>query len=236
MLTIVTWQWGGTFPSDHVNEHRAMIAAHLRQPHRYVTVTDALAGLTGETFPLWDDLDGLPNLNGPDQPSCYRRLKLFDPETTRAMGIADDDRVVSLDLDVVAVGDLDPLFDRPEDFVGWRVPGAAHSSVFNGTIWMSRAASMPHVWNSFDPRRSPAVARTRGFHGSDQGWLSYLLSDKSAGWSRRDGIISYRDDVALTRKLPGHARLISFHGLRKPWDADVRSADPWIEKHWRQNV
>lgn len=239
MITIVSWRWTDgkcdrRFDPEFVNVHRAMIARNLKQEHRYVCITDNPDGIEGETYPLWDDLSSLYSLVGRELPSCYKRLKIFDGATTRAMGIADGERVVSVDLDVVITGQLDPLFDRPENFVGWKVPGGRHRTVLNGTIFMQRAARMEHVWNQFDPRVSPGIARSQDYFGTDQAWLSYLLARNCAGWTRHDGVMAYSTDCRLIGRLPSHAVLVSFHGgKRNPWDASVQREAPWIKNYWR---
>jgi len=239
MITVVSWRWNDKrclreFKPEYVNIHRAMVARHLKQPHRYICITDDSVGIDTETYPLWTDLRNLPNHVGTHLPSCFKRLKIFDGETTRAMGIADGDRVVSCDLDVVILNGLDILFDREEDFVGWRVPGGHHPSVFNGTIFMLRAGRYEHVWKKFQPSRSPQDARSAGYFGTDQGWLSYLLSKDAAGWTRKDGIISYQQDCRLTGALPPFARVVSFHGGKyHPWDERVQRDWPWVKQNWR---
>lgn len=237
MITVVSWRWkqrgGREFLPEYVNTHKAMVARHLKQEHRYICITDDPTGIEGETFPIWGDCDELKNLSGNPMPSCYRRLKLFDGATTDAMGIARGDRVVSMDLDVVVVAELDPLFDRPEDFVGWRVQGGKHSSVFNGTLFMQRADTMSYVWNTFHPKNSPWAARHAGYYGTDQAWISYLLAPSAAGWSRKDGVLSYNQDCRLTGNLPAHTRLVSFHGgNHKPWIKRVQDESPWIRDYW----
>ena len=149
------------------------------------------------------------------------------------MGIADGERVVSLDLDMVIIKELDSLFDRDEDFIGWRVPGGRHPRVFNGTIFMHRAATMDHVWHLFNPNKSPATAKHAGYFGTDQGWLSYLLSDSAVGWTREDGIMGFGTDISLTGKIPAWTRLISFHGRRKQWDDLIQRQNPWIKEYWK---
>ena len=235
MITIVSWCWKGTrkFLPEYVDVHKAMFGRMMREPHRYLCVTDIPEGMHCETYPLWEDLSRVRNLVGGHLPSCYRRLKIFDPVTTRTMGIEDGDRVVSADLDIALVGDVSPLFDRPENFVGWRVPGGRHASVFNGTVFMHRAGTMSNLWTDFDPGKSPHDARNAGYFGTDQGWLSLRLASSAAGWTREDGVISYASDCRLTGALPDHARLISFHGKRKPWQKEVQGESPWVREHWR---
>jgi len=233
MLTVLSWKWGAA-QAEHVNIHKRMIARTLKRPHRYLCVTDDTRGVQAETFPLWDDLSTLVSPHGVDKPSCYRRLKIFDPETTRAMGIRDDDIVLSIDLDVVAIKDLDFLLSRggDADFIGWIIHCGWHHRTVNGTIFMLRAGRLPHIWHQFDPAKSPAIARHSGYFGTDQGWLSLNLAHWP-GWTREDGVVPFTGDLAHRSALPPHTRLVSFHGTRKPWDEYVQKAHPWILEHWR---
>src|SRR3972149_1020268 len=114
---IVMWKWMQpgfihTYRAKHVN---AMVTG-LRvrgavddAVGRLVLVTDA--GGDGidpsvDVRPLWADLRGLWNASGKHLPSCYRRLKLFDPATQAGLGIKPGDRVCSIDLAAAAVGGL----------------------------------------------------------------------------------------------------------------------------------
>src|SRR5690554_5669781 len=102
MIHAVTWKWGQdyrhTFCAEHVNVLERMVRRHYDGDLRFVCVTDDPEGIEGETFPLWDDFKDVPNPHGATEyPSCFRRLKLFDPATQDAMGIKPGDRVVSLD-------------------------------------------------------------------------------------------------------------------------------------------
>jgi len=237
-LHVVCWKWRGSkaqaaYSANHVNVLGAMLFRHLRERHRLICVTDDPRGVEHETYPLWNDLGGLPNPNGPSYPSCYRRLKLFDREQQRAMGIDDGDRVVSLDLDVVVTRDVTPLFNRREDFVGWRAEGKHREVVLNGTIFMFRAGAMDHLWREFDPEKSPRAALSARYYGSDQAWLSYKLAGKVAAWGNESGIYSYMRDMVFDASLPSDARIVSFHGRRKPWDSRVQTEAPWIAEHWR---
>src|SRR5690606_29823554 len=135
------------FSSEHVNVLERMVRRNYDGDIRFICVTDDPVGIEGETFPLWDDFNDVPNPHGATEyPSCFRRLKLFDPATQAALGIAPGDRVVSLDLDTVVTGDLNALWDRHEPFVGWAVKNRFHDRVFNGSMWMLRARAFEQVW------------------------------------------------------------------------------------------
>lgn len=238
MLHIVCWKWRGgkqqtAYTAHHVNVLGAMLSRRLIEDHRLICVTDDGRGIEHETYPLWPDLAGLPNPSGPSYPSCYRRLKLFAPEQQRDMEIKEGDRIVSMDLDIVLTGDITPLFQRDEDFVGWRAEGKHREVVLNGSLFMFRAGKMADIWSRFDSERSPRLALSWRYYGSDQAWLSYKLAGKVAEWQNESGIYSYMRDMVFDASLPADARIVSFHGRRKPWDHRVQREAPWIADHWR---
>lgn len=236
-LTIVTWKWKPTngyrsaFPPHAVNVLRRMVERHYPKRHRFVCVTDDPRGLDRgiDVVPLWSDFADVRVENTAKHPSCYRRLRAFSPDIAKVFG----DRFVSLDLDLVITGELAPLWDRPEPFVcysGTRGPGH-----LNGSMWLLTAGAFPHVWRDFDPDRSPALARSAGFFGSDQGWMSYCLAKTAATWGKADGVVSFRNEIRTNRPavLPNGARVVVMHGAMKPWDIGIRMRYPWMFQHWR---
>lgn len=235
MLTVVTFRWRpyagyrSEFPAAAVNTLAKMVRRHYRGPNRFVCFTDDPRGIGSgvEVKALWDDLADVPNPSGARRnPSCYRRLKLFDPAMRELLG----ERILCLDLDMVITGDVTPLWDRPEDFVAWG--DTRYDNHYNGSMFLLRAGALPQVWEDFHPKRSPREARDAGYFGSDQGWLSYKLRDAWPRWTAADGVYSYRNHIAATGQLPADARIVSFHGHVDPWDADARRL-AWVRKHYR---
>lgn len=194
MLSVVCWRWTppngyrSTYAPETVNVLRRMVARHYHRPHRFVCVTDDAAGLDPEVHvvPLWPDHATVPSPHGGHNPSCYRRLKAFAPEARELLG----ERFVSIDLDTVIVGDLAPLWDRPEDFVIWGETDPR--SFYNGSMFLMTAGTRRQVWDRFDPTSSPREAKAAGRFGSDQGWISYVLGPGEAIWGRQDGVYSFR--------------------------------------------
>lgn len=229
MITVVTFKWAtpgyrATFTSEHVNILRRMVARHYRKPHRFLCITDDPAGLDGgiETFPLWDDHRSVPNPTGGGRPSCYLRLKLFDPAMREVLG----DRFVMMDLDAVVLGDLSPIFDRPEQAVFWKAPKVQWP--YNGAMMMMDSGSRPQVWQDFDPATSPAETQARGYRGSDQAWISHKLGEGEATWTERDGVLYY-GAMRNRHNPPLHARIIFTTGGSAPWTL----RHPWVRKHYR---
>jgi len=233
-LTFVCWRWQppvgyrSTFGPETVYALREMIRRHYAKPHRFVCVTDQPEELPGiEAIKLWNDFADVPSNIGRGYPSCYRRLKLFAPDAGATFG----PRVVSIDLDVVVVGDMSPLFDRHEDFVIWG-QSDFKTQAYNGSLWMLRTGTRPQVWQNFNPLSSPRAAAQAGCKGSDQGWMCYVLGPHEAKWTQRDGVYSYRKHVAPGgNRLPADARIVAFHGKDDPWTYRSQQIR-WIRQHY----
>lgn len=238
LLTVVTWKWRPqpdarprhSFAAEHVNVLRSMVARHCRLPHKFVCITDDPVGIDPRIriIPLWADHGDLVNPSHAGGPSCYRRLKIFSAEMRNLLG----PRIVSLDLDTLIVGDVTPLWDRPEEFVIWG--DTTRNTPYNGSMFLLTAGSRRRVWEEFDPKRSPARGRELGYFGSDQAWIGACLGPGEAMWSRADGVLSFRNHIGLRRApQPADARIVFFHGAHKPWSGEVRRVCPWVAEHWR---
>lgn len=236
--TVICWKWApptgyrSTFTADAVNVLRSMVARHYPVPHRFVCVTDEADGIDPrvEVVPAWNDFADVPSPHGGRNPSCYRRLRLFDP----AIGTVFGPRFVSLDLDVVVTGDLTPLWERDDDLVLWGDTNPQPGSHYNGSMILMTAGARPDVWTAFNPQTSPMQSKSARCFGSDQGWISFQLGKGEAKWSRTDGVYSYRNDIAPHgHRLPGEARIVMFHGCHDPWDTYVQTHAPWVREHWR---
>jgi hypothetical protein len=234
MLSVVTWLWQkpgyrSSFTTQHVNVLRSMVARHYPHPHRFLCVTDTPAGLdpSVEVVPAWNDFVDLVSPYGAHQPSCYRRLRAFHPDIAQTFG----ERFVMVDLDTVIVGDMTPVWNRPEDFVIWGETDPR--SFYNGSMMLMTAGARSKVWTQFDPLRSPAEAKAAGRFGSDQGWISYCLGPGEPIWRTQDGVYSYRVHLREDpTRLPSDARIVMFHGGTDPW-SPMAQAWPWVREHWR---
>lgn len=246
LLDIVCWKWRpragyrSQFGPETVNVLRRMVARHLTLPHRFSCITDDAQGIDPEVriIPLWDTYADIPSPSGANNPSCYRRLRMFSEEARELIG----SRIVSMDLDTVVTGNLDSLFDRAEDFVIWG--GTTHIlngqrrarpwCWYNGSFMMLRAGTRTRVWTEFDPKVSPRRAHAANARGSDQGWISYCLGTKEATWTDADGVRSFRSHIIPGNgKLPPGTRLVAFHGRYDPWTAEAQRVAPWIKEHYQ---
>jgi hypothetical protein len=223
-----------TFSAHAVNTAFAGFARHYGGNFQPVCITDDAEGLDPDirVVPIWPDLADIPNPHGNHEPRCYRRLKLFHPETARAIG----DRLLWLDLDIVFTGPLDRIFDRPEPIV--LLPGSSPRIPFNGSMLLMDAGCRPEVWSSFDPCTAPARNKAAGCAGSDQGQISWCLRERGeARWRigpDGDGIYFYGAHLKpVGGLLPIDSRLVSFHGKNgDPWSPQMQAL-PWVRAHWR---
>lgn len=236
MLTFVCFKWQpfrgyrSKFTGENVDILRRMIRRNYSGPHRFVCVTDDASGITEpdvEIYELWEDLAQIPNPSNPRNPSCYRRLKLFARNAGDWLG----ERFVCIDLDVVIVAPIDPLFAGDEPFRIWA--GAMGPNPYNGSMWAVRSGAHPELWEEFDPGIHPRETAAAGFYGSDQGWFAYKLGPHQPVWTAADGVLSFRASIGPTAQLPAGARIVFFHGHKDPWDPHVRAKFRWVRDHYQ---
>lgn len=240
MLGVGCFKWRppghyrSTFTGEAVNVLARMVARHYARPHRFVCFTDDATGIDPalvQVVPLWDDHARLPSPHGAGNPSCYRRLRLFDGAFARPLL---GERFVTLDLDVVVTGDLAPLWDRPEDFVIWG--DTAKGTPYNGSMVLQSVGARQQVWDEFDPVESPKRSRALGYIGSDQGWIGACLGVHERKWTKADGVWSYRNEIAPPRgngMLPPGARIVIMHGHVDPWSPSTHARHRWVKEHYR---
>lgn len=243
MINIILWKWRqpgsnkrlAEYEAVHVDTMVSMLKRNIKLTHRIICITDDPSGIMEcETFPLWPDCGNLANATRNYLPSCYRRLKLYDRQTQIEMGIRFGERIVSIDLDTLILGNLDALLRTEGRFISWELPGQDHAKVFNGSLQMFNAGDLQDIWSSFDPSRSPRAAALAGFRGSDQAWLSWRLVGMEGSVGLKWPIIaSYPSQVLIQRKALTDTKLIFFHGTVKPWYPEARAETPWVSQYWR---
>src|SRR5687767_9394851 len=119
MLHVVLWKWTQPdsrepYTVEHANVMARMVRRNLPNTlHRIILITDDAWGVDeaaiDRAYPLWKDHDNLANATKRNLPSCYRRLKLYDPATQTDLGIAPGDRILGIDLDTIILHPLDHM-------------------------------------------------------------------------------------------------------------------------------
>lgn len=218
MLSVITFKYlkpgyRTVYTSEHVNTLHRMVARCYKRPHRFFCVTDDPKGLAPgiEYVPMWKDHLHMLNPTHPtNRPNCFPRLKLFSREMADIFG----PRYVSLDLDMVLVDDVSPLWDRPEPFIIYDAKGDDH---YNGSMFLQTAGVHQEVWDDFDPHVSPRLTTAAGMRGSDQAWIRYKLAPNAAVWDYNDGVYAYLNLVP-----PYRQRRMAGRNINLPMNAAVR--------------
>lgn len=241
MLSVVTWLWNDEeyrynhlfrYGAAHVDKFFRAVDRNLKLEHENVLITDAPSHVqwsnVDRVIPLWPDFRNLPGWRGKGH-GCWHRLKAFDHNVGRKIG----NRFVWFDLDTVITGELDPILDRPEDFVVLR--DANPPTPYCGSMVMMDAGARQSVWEDFCADPSAAIAASRGLIGTDQAWMGRHLSDSEAVWDTSHGVYNFQHDIERKHngELPSNARVVFFTGPRDPSQPELQSRHPWIKEHWR---
>lgn len=244
LLHIHTFKWGDLYTADDVNRLRAMFARHLSIPHVFHCSTDAPAGLRTDIL-----IHALPSISFCDwEIGNGRKLAVFGSDFLQLEGAL----VVQTDIDLVLVGNVDFLADRPEeDFLIARGRNQAHDTRGHAAVLRHRIGTMAHVWERLvaDPARAVATAqhhRSPPGHISEQRWLDgavvdmRFFDDGRIVYFRQDcGAHAGHDHPEGIAVVPQDARIVSFAGKIKPQHVMHGSCGHWrhapfVAEHWHE--
>jgi hypothetical protein len=189
-LVVCCWKWGDLFSAKYVNNMQSMLDRHLHRPFELICVTDDPRGITSavrtERITQWQDT-----------PRCRRRIAQYDRAFAARLG----SRILSIDLDVVIVGDITPLIDRREPIVLWKV---GYAGVYSGSFVLYDFGACHSLYEQFaaDPYGFPASCGP-GVQ-SDQAMLNKWLEGRDVPhWTERDGFVTWFGGERY-RKLQHH--------------------------------
>jgi hypothetical protein len=219
-LTVVTYFWGQKYHVDDVLKLRDGVRRNLRQHHRFAVVSDRPVPGIKECWPIED-------LHLTRVPGCFARLRVFDPVYQNRYNI---EKLVSLDLDLIVTGNLDELFNRPDNFAILQGINTSNPCPYNGSVWMLRAGYRPDVWTDFSLENYHALKVP--FHAipDDQGWFHYKMPDAGA-FGPSTGVYGFKKQGwPYGDDLPKNARIVAFPGWRSP---EGFNRLPWIKQNWK---
>jgi hypothetical protein len=215
-----------TYTAHHVNVWADMVRRNLSMSHKISCVTDTPEGIDPSVeiiTPPGDFLDIANPKWANGKPQCYRRLSMF----RRDAGKIFSKRFVSIDLDCVIAGPLDPLFDRKEDLVLFN--GTHPSRAYNGSMMLIKAGCRPKVFEDFN--QEAALESGARFCGSDQAWLMHKLGPNEATWGEADGVSFFGGHYRISSRRQKKPTIMFFPGSRKPWQ--LKRLDPFISNNYR---
>ena len=244
-LQIVTFFWDDpnakhrsnySFTTDHVNKLQKAFKKHLHIPHEFVCITDNPNGIDSSNIrilPLWNDFRDLGR--------CFTRLKIYSEEMGKLIG----PRFAQIDLDVVVVNDVTPIFSRTEEFIGYR--DSKNPKCYSGCLYQMNAGAKSQVYHTFrrlydmTPNENKRewfqkrYNRSSEFVGSDQSWQTEVLGKGLPRWGNEDGLYDHWQIENLPNgELPSNARIILVNGMtRDPSLPSFQEKYPWMVEHWK---
>lgn len=256
MIAVVCWKWKPesgakheekrrSFSALHVNRLKAAVEKNTSIPHNFVCVTDDWAGLHSSVqvvnidrhFKEFSDWGG-----------CYRRLRAFDYSAGLALF---GPRFISIDLDVVITGSLDPILGSKNNFQIW-YDKARRRTPYCGSLWALESGARQKVWDSFKakPHMSMELARRLRYTGTDQAHISAQLFPGEKVWRKEDGILNFNTQIRRHTKqvyrksdgevyqlvtdgtLPEGTRMVFFNGKYDPSQSNLQRDYEWIGDFW----
>lgn len=239
MIEVVTWKWGTLFGPEYVYKLASMLARHLHVPYRLNVITDDPLLVdcpygSFRTLPMFTDHGEMKAGNR----ACFRRLRIFDREMATLIG----PRILQLDLDVVIVDDVTPLFTRTEPLllVEQRRDDNLKRVTYNPSMLLMDAGILHELWEIFHaaPMKVWEKARDSGWACSDMSVINHYLQlhpEIAKAWTRDEGVTAYWREVRRETKgpLPANSRVVLFYGQENPHDKVVLERSPWVSEHWR---
>ncbi len=232
-------KWGAKYGADYVNRLYGMVARQLSGPFGFVCLTDDAAGIRGEV--TCAPIPALPPF-APLPERGWRKIGAFSPELAALL----PGRVLFLDLDVVIVQSLDPLFEQAGDFLIIRDWYHPFSGIGNSSVFRYELAAGAALFEDFAANYGAVAKR----HRNEQEYLTEWMRSAGrldfwpAAWCR-----SFRRDCAppwpvrywRTPAPPPGSRVVVFHGDPKPPEVEAGNRRPfaflrpapWIAEYWR---
>ena len=236
-FAIVLWAWKpkGRGPKGRIHYGPALanmqakaIRRNMSLPHEIVCVTDYPAHEFDSSIRLVDATEHFSELA--EAGGCYRRLKAFDPSMKELFA----PRFVWMDLDMLVIRDLAPLFDHPFPIRCWKSESLSGQPI-NGSMLQMDAGVAAHIWRDFDVTRTPAAARMQGYRGTDQAIIALGLGQDVPLWTWRDGVMHIQRNCTRLA-VPDIARVVFFPGGAKMTDPVVQHRYPWIRGYLQEDA
>ena len=241
-VLILTMKWGSLYGPHYVNNLARGVREHLKRPHRFICFTDDPSGLDPEveTFPL-PDL-GLPPGH---EDLRWRKLAIFKKNLAGLQGTA-----LFLDLDLVIVDDLAPLFElegpffiiRDDDLFRDKPLRALNperdaflKSVGNSSVFRFEVGQHSYILDAF--LANPQAA-TETYKISQQFQSAQLSQHGHLAYWPKDWCVSFKNDCVPRHLksyfaepvLPEGARIVVFAGSPKMDDALNGRGGKWYRR------
>ncbi|OWY12466.1 hypothetical protein B6V72_11220 [Thioclava sp. F34-6] len=241
-LLILTMKWGDLYGPHYVNNLARGVRQHLQRPHRFICFTDDTSGLDPEIEAL-----PLPNLGVSEShgDTRWRKLALFRKDLAGLEGTA-----LFLDLDLVIVDDLGPMFDLEGEFYIIRDDDLFRAkplrkinpsrdqflhSVGNSSVFRYEIGAHSYILDAFlaDP-----VAATSRYEISQQFQSAQLAKNGHLAYWPKEWCVSFKNhcvpkgfkSYVADPSLPKGAKIVVFAGSPKMDDALNGKGGKWYRR------
>lgn len=243
-VNIICMKWGRAYGPEYVNRLHAGVSRNLSRPFRFVCFTDDPTGLTEGV-----EAREIPTirLDPPYHNNPWRKLGLFRSELADLSGTT-----LFLDLDLVVVGGLDPLFEHPGDYCvihNWTRP---KDIVGNTSVFRFEIGAHADILELFESQPTQhwvdLHANSQTFTSRNMPDITYWPPEWCVSFKRHclPGGLKWWHmplNALLPSRPPTGARIVVFHGHPNPdeaiegrwpggWYKALRPAG-WIAEHWR---
>lgn len=242
MIHVVCLKWGGKYGSEYVNRLYSMVSRNLKQDFVFHCLTDNSQGIREEVA-----IEMLPELG---IHSWWYKLLIFK---NGFLKISSSEKILFLDLDIVILGDLEPLIEYKEEFC---ISADTSETRYNSSVMCFYANQYSFIWDSFFIQKNHIMAKLHG----DQDWIEHVY--QTANIYPKTVIKSFKNDLDCKTKYsfgkvgrwfrtrfpvllpngetaePKGAAIVLFHGKPDPKDVmngpyDKYRYAPWIKGAWK---
>ncbi|MEX1257392.1 MAG: glycosyltransferase [Gemmatimonadota bacterium] len=239
---ILCMKWGTKYGVEYVNRLYGMVQRNLSRPFRLVCLTEDRAGIRPEV-----EILPLPDMGTTEgiQKRGWWKVGLFSHTLGDLSGPA-----LFLDLDVVIVASLEPLFDQPGEVVvpkDYRLVRVRRDYfVGNTSVLRFPVGRYPALMERFRKDFEGIKRRVR----NEQEYVSYFFHELGLlRYWPEEWCPSFKHDCVApwplcylhAPRIPEGARVVVFHGSPKPdeavegiggkWYRPILPT-PWIRDHW----
>ena len=237
-VNIICMKWGNKYGPEYVNKLHNMVSKTVNKKFRFICFTENNKGLKSniEVFPL-------PQINMPNNKPerGWRKLSILQKNLYDVTGTC-----LFLDLDIVIVDNIDPIFDLKGDFFIAFDKRKEKSCIGNSSVFRFEANAHDDIYQNFNNNHSKILREFR----NEQAYLSSMIIKKGVfqywpePWCpsfKYHCVPNFPLNYFLSPKIPNGAKIILFHGLPEPSEAAEGKSgkwyryikkSPWINEHW----
>lgn len=237
MVNVICIKWGNLYGPEYVNKLFSMTKTHLTIDFRFACMTDNPEGIDKnvEIFPI-------PELRVPaaKSRSPWKKLTLLSEHIGDLSG-----KTLFLDLDVVILDSLDPLFEYADEFTiieNWTQRGRG---IGNSSVFCFEIGKYADVLDYYKANVDAVIAE----YDNEQTFISKKIDHIKywpEEWCRSfkfhsipKGPLRYLKEPTI----PKGCKILAFHGHPNPDQAIIGDyggritkyfkAATWLERYWR---